>query len=175
MHRDLEELRNELATALGGLDTRHTQLRPAGIGKWSIQQIAGHLLLTYGATGAALAARLTKGAVTKAKPTVAQRVSQFAVCRIGYFPRGRQAPEPVTAPAGAKALPGETLAEQAAHALAEMDQRLSDCERLFGAGRRAISHMVLGPLSVRQWRRFHLVHGRHHIRQIAAIRKAHGC
>jgi hypothetical protein len=32
----------------------------------------------------------------------------------------------------------------------------------------------LGPLGAGQWRRFHLSHGRHHIRQILAIRRAHG-
>ncbi len=31
---------------------------------------------------------------------------------------------------------------------------------------------VLGPLNIDQWRKFHLVHGEHHLKQIAAIRKA---
>jgi hypothetical protein len=33
--------------------------------------------------------------------------------------------------------------------------------------------MILGPLTIRQWRKFHLIHGRHHIKQIRAIRAAH--
>jgi hypothetical protein len=33
---------------------------------------------------------------------------------------------------------------------------------------------VLGPLSAQQWRRFHQVHGQHHLRQIHAIRAEHG-
>jgi hypothetical protein len=32
---------------------------------------------------------------------------------------------------------------------------------------------VLGPLSVDQWRRFQLIHGEHHLRQIISIRKAY--
>ncbi len=51
-----------------------------------------------------------------------------------------------------------------------MNARIAIAEQLFGSRRRSVRHMILGPLSLAQWRRFHLVHGRHHIRQIAAIR-----
>jgi hypothetical protein len=32
---------------------------------------------------------------------------------------------------------------------------------------------VLGPFSIEQWRKFHLVHGRHHVKQIRQ-RRAEG-
>jgi hypothetical protein len=54
-----------------------------------------------------------------------------------------------------------------------MDTRIRIAEQLFGTHRRSVRHMLLGPMSLAQWRRFHLVHGRHHIRQIAAIRTEH--
>jgi hypothetical protein len=175
MDRNFKLLRDELAKALAGLDERQTQLKPGGDpARWSIQQIVGHLLLTYKATIEAVDARVAKGAATKASPSVAQRVGQFALCRIGYFPRGRLAPERVTAATDAPAVPGAGLTAQADAAIGEMDRRFTAGEQIFGSRRRAISHMVLGPLSIGQWRRFHLIHGRHHIKQIARIRQEYG-
>jgi hypothetical protein len=175
MNHDLETLRDELERSLGGLDERQTQLRPGGDpARWNIQQIAGHLLLTYAATDMALEARIAKSAPTKAKPTMAQRFGQFTILRAGYFPAGRKAPERVTAPADAPPVPGGVLIAQVHAAIDTLDRRMAGAEAIFGPELRAVSHMVLGPLSTRQWRRFHLIHGRHHIRQIAAIRAQYG-
>jgi hypothetical protein len=175
MNHDLETLRDELERSLGGLDERQTQLHPGGdVARWNIQRIAGHLLLTYAATEAALEARIAKGTPTKADPTVAQRFGQFTILRAGYFPAGRKAPERVTAPADAPAVPGGVLIAQVHRSLDTLDRRIAEAEGVFGPELRAVSHMVLGPLSTRQWRRFHLIHGRHHIKQIAAIRAEYG-
>jgi hypothetical protein len=175
MNRDLETLRDELERSLGGLDERQTQLRPGGDpARWNIQQIATHLLLTYAATETALDARIAKAIPTKARPALAQYAGQFTLLRLGYFPRGRKAPERVTAPADASAVPGGVLIAQVHAAIDTLDRRVAVAEAIFGPELRAVSHIVLGPLSTRQWRRFHLIHGRHHIRQIAAIRAEYG-
>ena len=50
------------------------------------------------------------------------------------------------------------------------DDAISRCEARFGAGAKLANHPVLGPLTARQWRTFHLVHARHHMKQIAHIR-----
>src|SRR6266487_2524129 len=127
MNSTLHQLQREIADSLHNLDAAQTQLHPPSRpNKWSIQQIIEHLLLTYASTETAINARLTKRTPTRAKPTVAHRVFQFAVTRCGYFPT-------------------------------------SQCA----------SHTVLGPLNIDQWRKFQLVHGEHHLKQIAAIRKAH--
>jgi len=175
MNHDLETLRDELERALGGLDHRQTQLRPGNDpARWSIHQIAGHLLLTYAATETALDARIAKGTPTRALPTLAQRFAQFTIIRAGYFPAGRKAPERVIAPADALPVPGGVLIAQVHAALDALDRRVAEAESVFGPKLRAVSHMVLGPLTTRQWQRFHLIHGRHHIKQIAAIRQLHG-
>jgi DinB superfamily len=179
MHNDLKLLQGELERALSGLDDRQTQLRPesglqASPRGWNVQQIVGHLLLTYAATLAAVEARLAKGSATKAQPSLAQRVGQLTVIGLGWFPQGRRAPAGVMPEEDAAPLSGEALCAAVASALARMDDRIEDAERLFGRRRKAISHMILGPLNVGQWRRFHLVHGRHHIRQMAAIRAEYG-
>jgi hypothetical protein len=175
MNQDFETLRDELERSLGGLDDLQTQLRSGGdAARWSIQQIVGHLLLTYGATERAMDARLEKGTPTKARPTLPQRVGQFLVIRLERFPPGRQAPEPVAPAAGGPAVPGGVLIAQVDEAITKLDRKLVEAERVFGPKTRAVSHMVLGPLSIWQWRRFHLVHGRHHVKQIMRIRAEFG-
>jgi hypothetical protein len=175
MNQELDLLRDELELVLGGLDEQQTQLRPLNCpDKWSIQQIVGHLVLTYEATVAAVDARIAKAAITKAKPSMVQRVGQFTLLRVGYFPRGRRAPDRVTAPANAAAVPSGILIAEVNAAIGELDRRVAVGEKIFGCKQRSISHMILGPLSIDQWRRFHLIHGRHHIRQIVTIRRQHG-
>ena len=171
----LEVLRSELTAALGGLDEDHLKLRPArNASSWSIQQIAGHLRLTYLATIEAIDARLAKRTPTKATPSPVQYLAQFTLIRVGYFPRGRKAPDRVTPSGNETAAAGRELIFDLETALSSMDSKISRAAEFFGERRRVISHMILGPLSTRQWQKFHLVHGRHHIRQILAIRREHG-
>ena len=49
-----------------------------------------------------------------------------------------------------------------------MDRLLDRCRRKFGMERVAV-HPFLGPLRVDQWRRFHAVHGLHHLNQLRAV------
>ena len=169
MHELVERLGREVTGAVSGLTADETQVRP-GAGKWSIQQIVEHLVLSYGTTCAVFETRLAKGTPTKGSPTLSQRVGQVAITRLGLFPKGRKAPaavmpgdEPV------RMLCGQELGGKVAEALERMDGLLSQAEQMFGS-RRGVSHLVLGPMSVQQWRRFHLVHGEHHLKQIAALR-----
>jgi len=48
----------------------------------------------------------------------------------------------------------------------QMDSGLKECERRFGIKTKLMDHPFLGPLTANQWRKFHWVHGRHHVRQI---------
>jgi hypothetical protein len=174
MHPLLEELWSEISASLDGLSAEHTQLRPPCFSeKWSIQQIMEHLLLTYESSCGVVLVRVKKRTPTKGAPSILKRLSQCAVLQWGYFPNGRVAPKMVTPPTDSKALTGELLAIRAKELLAQFDSLTMEAERLFGR-KRSISHGVLGPLSVSQWRRFQLRHGRHHLHQIWAIRSAHG-
>jgi|SRR5271155_4667328 len=174
MNATLQQLQHEIAFCLRGLDATQTQLRPPSRpNKWSIQQIIEHLLLSYSGTEMALNARLAKGAPTKAKPALLQRFGQYTLIHLGYFPTGRKAPPLVTPVPSAHPLSGEELTQAVAAHLTSVDALCTDAEKLFGATNRCASHMVLGPLSVNQWRRFQLIHGEHHLKQIVAIRKAH--
>jgi hypothetical protein len=169
----LQQLHKEIAAALKGLDSVQTQLVPsASPEKWSIQQIVQHLCLTYAFTETAFEARLSKGTPTRAKPTLRQRIAQLSLITLGIFPSGREAPERVAPPKITSPVCGSDLALYAGECLACLDKLFKQAEALFGSGR-CISHMIMGPLSIHQWRRFHLIHGRHHLKQIRAIRAAH--
>jgi hypothetical protein len=174
MNPTLHQLQHQITASLQNLDATQTQLQPSSRpNKWSIQQIIEHLLLTYSSTETAINARLAKRTPTRAKPTVADRVVQYAVTRCGYFPTGREAPPMVTPQPNTHPLSGEALTHSAADHLARLDLLFNEAEALFGPASQCVNHNVLGPLNINQWRRFHLVHGKHHLKQIAAIRKAH--
>jgi hypothetical protein len=178
MNQILERLQNEIARSLEGMTASQTQLRTVKPGeKWTIQQIIQHLCLTYSSTEAGIRNRLDKGRPTKAVPTLQQRCVQLLITKFGYFPSGREAPSMVIPPkapvSAADQMAGETLAGETARRLAHMDKILDEAESVFGTGR-AVTHPILGPFSIAQWRRFHLAHGLHHVKQIRAIRRERG-
>jgi hypothetical protein len=53
-----------------------------------------------------------------------------------------------------------------------MDRILTECEAKFGKHAKVLDHPILGPFSIAQWRKFHLVHGLHHVKQIRRLRPA---
>jgi len=174
MNPVLLQLERELSSALKGLDAAQTQRRlvddPA---HWSIHQVIEHLLLTYSSTAASFQSRLAKGVPTRAHATPRHRIVQFVVIRLGLMPGHRKSP-PEVAPANSLSpLSGDQLAGSVAQALADLDTIFNQAESAFGTTP-CLTHFALGPLSTRHWRQFHLSHGRHHIRQIKAIRRANG-
>jgi hypothetical protein len=174
MHALFAQLEQTLSPVLAGLDDHQSQLRPtAHPDKWTIQQIVEHLLLTYTSTWHVMEARIARGKPTRAQPSLQQRFAQFCVTNLSYFPQRRQAPAVVDPPPSRELLSGQQLIQSVHQQLSAIDRIFDQAEAVFGP-RRAITHHVLGPLSIHQWRRFHLIHGRHHAKQIAAIRRQHG-
>ena len=168
----LGRLLGELGAVLRDLDSQQTQERTSGRpSAWTVQQIVEHLRLTYAATDRAMRERIAKGSPTKTNPSPAQWMGQMAVTRFGYFPKGRMAPSGVTPTQMMEPLSGEDLRSLVARDLEHMDAVLAEAELMLGRGR-SVSHIILGPMSIDQWRRFHLEHGRHHVKQITAITKA---
>jgi hypothetical protein len=174
MNPTLEQLDRKLSSAFRGLGASHTQLRLAPNSScWTIQQIAEHLLMTYASTGASFETRLAKGTPTRSRPTPAHRVTQFFVITLGIMPGRRKSPPEVTPAASVSPLSGHEIIATAHDALICLDETFNQAEQVFG-DTPCLSHFVLGPLSVSQWRRFHLCHGGHHVHQITAIRRTHG-
>lgn len=164
MHKDLQRVQGAIDAAVGGMTPE--QLSWHQHGKWSAAAILEHLSLTYSGTAKALQRCLDAGRPSAGTPGWRERLASFVVTKLRYMPSGRQAPSMVV-PRGAAP---ESVLAKVQHNLAAADDAISRCEARFGASTKIANHPILGPLTARQWRRFHLVHGRHHMKQIALIR-----
>jgi len=135
-------------------------------GKWSTALILEHLALAFTGTTKGLARCLEAGRSSASAPTLKHRVTTAIVVGLGYLPSGAQAPER-TRPKG---IPAEKVRQTVHESLIAMDEALARCEQRFGHRVAVLDHPILGPLSVRQWRKFHWVHARHHLKQVAQLR-----
>ena len=166
MSPELELIRRETEIATHGL-TPDAWLR-APQGKWNSLQILEHLVLTYTATTKGLLRTMEAGEPQRGKPNLGQRMKCLYVLGFGRFPEGVEAPQHTVPLKGL----GDDPLRQFNNALVAMDATLSDAEKRFGGRTRLLNHPVLGPLTARAWRRFHQVHGRHHLKQVVA--RVHG-
>ena len=160
----LQRLQDAIADTTRGMDPAQMTRHPEG--KWSAAEILEHLDRTYKSTVPHLQKCLDAGQPTAVPATVAQRLAAGVVVGLGYMPGGRKAPEHVV-PKGLP--PDEVLRDLPTH-IAEMDRVLAECERRFGADCKLANHFVLGPLTAQQWRKFHWVHARHHLKQIERLK-----
>jgi hypothetical protein len=51
-----------------------------------------------------------------------------------------------------------------------MEDIMVQCEKNLGTHRKLLDHPILGPLTAAEWRKFHLIHGLHHIKQIRKLK-----
>jgi hypothetical protein len=153
------------------LDAETAQLHPNEMTyKWSAQQVVEHLVLGYRLTSGALETRLNKGRLSRnQKRTYLQWTLQLMVLSFGRLPRGVPALEETMPVAGRfAAMDGQQLGDLVRREISTMDSVFDACRRKFGMERVAV-HPFLGPLRVDQWRRFHVVHGMHHLTQLRAV------
>ncbi len=161
----LQRVLRAIESATAGMDTEQLAAHPEG--KWSSAEILEHLRLAFSATAKGLDRVIQAGKPAGGRPRWRNRLVNFVLLDLEYFPSGRAAPE-MTVPRGAD--PGAVLAN-IRQDVARMDAALADCERRFGPRLCIANHPILGPFTVRQWRKFHWVHTRHHMKQIAALRR----
>lgn len=160
MASDLDRLQRELKDAISCLADNSLSQAPSE--RWTPTQILEHLFLTYTNTNRGLQKCLDKGAALATSATLKQRVGTLLVINLGYLPGGRKAPERAV-PRG---MPPEEVRLTIFDEIQKMGSGLDECERHFGASTKLMDHPFLGPLTAGQWRKFHLVHGRHHAKQI---------
>ena len=162
MSPELESIRRATERVTRGVSPEALLRAPGS--KWNSAQILQHLLLTYTATTKGLLRTMDAGQPQRGKPDLPQRLRRLYVLGIGRFPSGIEAPQ--------HTVPRQELGDEPLRrfndALVAMDAMLTDAERRFGARTRLLDHPVLGPLTAQEWRRFHQVHARHHMKQIVA-------
>lgn len=165
MNSALHQLANQIAHETQGLTNDQLMWHPEG--KWSIAEILEHLLLTYSGTKLAFDRCLQSGKPSARVPSAQERMRAFVVTRLGYLPNGREAPAG-TRPEGT---PHETIRQDFVNKITSMEDSIAESERRFGRRLKVLDHPILGPFTTSEWRRFHWVHGRHHLRQIRRLRK----
>jgi hypothetical protein len=166
MEQWLDRLRREIEEATRGFG--EAEWRRAPQGRWNSAQIVEHLGRTYGGTAKMLERSLsaqgnTAGKLELRAATMKERVIQFLVVSMGRFPSGQEAPA-FALPEGNDA--GPEALHRALGGLERMRTALAAAEQRWGSSRPVGVHVALGPMNAAQWRKFHYVHGHHHVRQI---------
>ena len=161
----LQKLEQEIASAMVGMSAEQTIAHPPG--KWCAAEVLEHLYLTYTGTikGFQRVCEAGKPLVTTA--TWAQRGRTLVVVGFGHMPSGRESPT-VARPRG---MPAEKVRAEIGPKIIEMDSIIARCCEELGSRRKLLDHPVLGPLTGDQWRKFHLVHGLHHVKQLWRLRQ----
>lgn len=160
MHPITQQIHSAIVHATEGLTDEQLRRHPEG--KWDSASILEHLALTYGGTARVMDKCVREGRRLATSATVRHRVAQLMVLRFNYIPTGRKAPEKVV-PTGI----GSKEALQLIFAnLEKMDEALRKCEEQFGNSKKIADHPVLGPIPISGWRKFHLAHTLHHMKQV---------
>lgn len=166
MHSKLVRLQKTLSEAIAGMDVDDLCCHPEG--KWSTAEILDHLNLTYIGTIKNLERRIAEGKTCPEGDRRKKRWARLAVTRFGYLASGRKSPERAL-PRGT---PAQKLTSEIMENIARLDRVIVECELRFPGGVPIAEHPVLGPLTAAEWRGFHLTHGRHHAKQVRALKKS---
>ena len=161
----LVKLSKNLESAVQGMSSE--ELRWHRQGKWCAAEVLEHLYLTYTGTIKGLERVMTSGKPLSTKASMAHRLLTFVVVGLGHMPAGRKTPA-VAQPRG---LPTEQVRKEIGAKLVAMDAIIAECEARFGRHVKLLDHPILGPLSAEQWRKLHVVHGRHHEKQLLRLRE----
>jgi hypothetical protein len=160
MDFQLKKLKNDVEAALAGMSNEQLSLHAEN--KWSVAEVLEHLYLTYTGTIRGFEKVLSGGKPLATHSSLRQRMRIIVVVGLGYMPEGRKSP----ANAQPKGLDPSKVRAEFAEKIEAMDKIIGRCEARFGARTAVLDHPILGPLTAAQWRKFHLVHGRHHYKQI---------
>jgi DinB superfamily len=166
MDSHLKELKQAVESALDGMSMEQMNWHPPE--KWCASEVLEHLYLTYTGTIKEFEKMRDSGSgkALGTRPSLRQRARMLVVLGLNYMPTGRESP----ATAKPRGLPVEKVRDEIGMKIVAMDEIISECEARFGRNVTLLDHPILGPLTGAQWRKFHLVHGRHHIKQILQLR-----
>jgi Protein of unknown function (DUF1569) len=165
MESGLEKLKQALESAVEGMSSEQLSWHPPG--KWCAAELLEHLYLTYTGTIKGFERVVRTGKPLASRASMAQRMLTLVVVGLGHMPSGRKAPAMVLP----KGLPAEEVRNEIGAKIVAMDAIIAQCEARFGRRVQLLDHPILGPLSAPQWRKLHLVHGQHHLKQILRLRE----
>lgn len=155
----------QVDASVAGMNEAEMSWHPEG--KWSAAEIIEHLSLAFLVTVKAGRFVLRQKDREIRRSTFLERVMVALVVDYGYFFMRLKAPRMVT-PRG---MAPEEAKKAMRQSLIDLDEVLRQCQEELGAHRNFLPHPFLGPLTVEQWRKFHMVHTRHHMKQVQALRR----
>ena len=161
----LQRLQEGIQSATQGMSGEDLLRHPEG--KWCAAEILEHLYLTYTGTTKAFERCLQAGQPQVSGRVLRDRMRTIVVVGLGHMPKGRQSPKHAL-PRG---MTPEQVTREIGPRISAMDAAIAQCESRFGKQNRLLDHPILGPLTGRQWRKFHWVHGHHHLKQIQGLRQ----
>ncbi len=161
----LEQLKRNVEAAVDGISAEQLHWHPPN--KWCAAQILEHLYLSYTGTTRGFQRVLGTGKAAVMRGSIWQRTRAMVVFGLNYLPSGRDAP----ASTRPKGLSEEKVRDEIWEKVAAMDAIIAEAEARFRPETPLLDHPFLGPLNGAQWRRFHLLHGMHHRRQILRLRE----
>ncbi len=162
----LDKLKQSLESAVEGMSSEQWSWHPPG--KWCAAEVLEHLYLSYAGTIQGFERVMKSGKPLATRASMAHRALTFVVVGLGHMPTGRKAPAIVQP----KGLPPEKVRSEIGAKIVAMDAIIAQCEARFGPWVHLLDHPILGPLSAKQWRKLHLVHGRHHQKQLLRLRES---
>lgn len=166
MDSRLEKLKENLESAVEGMSSEQLSWHPPG--KWCSAEVLEHLYFTYTGTIQGFERVMRKGKPLASRASMAHRVLTLVVVGLGHMPAGRKAPAMVLP----KGLPAEKVRNEIGAKMAAMDAIITQCEARFGRHVKLLDHPILGPLTATQFRKLHVVHGRHHLKQLLRLRES---
>ncbi len=166
MDSGLDKLKQALESAVEGMSREQLSWHPPD--KWCAAEVLEHLYLTYTGTIKGFEKVMTSGKPLATRASMMHRVRTLVVVGLGHMPAGRKAP----AASRPRGLPAEEVRSEVGEKIAAMDAIIAQCEARFGRRVRLLDHPILGPLTATQWRKFHLVHGMHHQKQLLRLRES---
>lgn len=156
----IAELSDLVLGPLRGRADSEWERGPAG--KWTPAQIVEHLALGLTLSAQTFQTRKHHAPMKRRSRTPAEKIATLFIFGFRWFPPGRKAPERATPQpaidrktAEAHFLAGVEMWDQVDRAL--LPERRNN---LF------VKHPRMGDLTVEEWMRFHVIHARHHARQI---------
>jgi hypothetical protein len=165
MDSRLEDLKQALDSAVEGMSSERLNWHPPD--KWCAAEVLEHLYLTYTGTIKGFEKVMQAGKPLATRALLVHHARRLVVVGWGYMPTGRKSP----ATAQPRGLPVEMVRNELGTKLVAMDAIIAECEARFGRRVDLLDHPILGPLTAQQWRKFHLVHGWHHQKQLLRLRE----
>src|SRR5258706_5125013 len=167
MANELEQARELIDRTVSGMTEEQLLFHPGE--KWCSANILEHLGLAFGGTVKGMQRVIEAGKPLGRRRSLRDFALQTGLLTFGYFPTGRTAPKMVTPSCTLGGLEALAMIREN---LQNMAAKLDEVEKQFGTADSLLDHPILGPLTLLQWRKFHLAHTRHHMKQIDRLRVA---